>query len=196
MIYDLPTSLDVCGLSYEIRSDYRAVLDVCAALSDADLSDQDKGLVTLDIFYPAFSGYTVESDGTEEAILMPPEHYEEAIKRCFWFVSCGDENQNRKAPKLMDWEKDFKYIVAPVNRVVGQEVRAAQYMHWWTFIGAYYEIGGDCTFAQIVRIRDLLNRGKKLDKQDREWYVKNRGLVDMKSSYSEKEKAVLGAWGV
>lgn len=183
MIYDLPTSLEVCGVSYEIGSDYRAVLDVCTALSDSELSDQDKGLVTLYIFYPAFAE-------------MPPEHYEEAIKQCFWFISCGDDNQNRKAPKLMDWEQDFKYIVAPVNRVCGQEIRAVSYMHWWTFISSYYEIGGDCTFAQIVRIRDLLAKGKALDKADREWYRQNRELVDLKSTYSEQEKAVLSAWGV
>lgn len=183
MMYSLPTSLEVCGVNYEIRSDYRAVLDICTALSDVDLSDQDKAIVALAILYPGF----------EE---MPPEHYQEAIKKCFWFINGGaDDEPIRKAPKLMDWEQDFQYIVAPVNRVLGTEIRAVEYLHWWSFISAYYEIG-DCTFAQIVRIREKKAKGKALDKQDQEWYRQNRHMVDFKQTYSDSEKAVLSVWGV
>lgn len=176
----LPTSVDICGTEYEIRSDYRAALDVCAALTDAGLDEQERAFVVLDIFYPGFAD-------------MPPEHYGKAVKRCFWFISCGDETQSKAAPKLMDWEQDFKHIVAPVNRVVGREIRAMEYMHWWTFIAAYYEIG-DCLFTQIVRIRDLLARHKPLDKQDRAWYRRNRELVDLKVRYTEKEDEMLMQW--
>lgn len=181
MMYDLPTSLLVCGSEYEIRSDYRAVLDVCAALSDSELTDQEKAYAALYIMFPAFSD-------------MPAEHYQEAIRQCFWFINCGDEDQNQKAPKLMDWKHDFKYIVAPINRVVGQEVRSMPYLHWWSFISAYYEIG-DCTFAQIVRIRDMKARGKPLDKHDQEWYRRNRHMVDMPSDYTEAENDILKQWG-
>lgn len=181
MSYELPVGVEVCGADYEIRSDYRAVLDICAALSDVSPDEQDKALVVLDIFYPGFGD-------------MPPAHYEEAIKRCFWFIACGDDGQNRKAPKLMDWEQDFKYIVAPINRVVGTEIRSVGYLHWWSFISAYYEIG-DCLFAQIVRIRDKLARNKTLDKADREWYRDNRALVDLESKYTEAEENILKKWG-
>lgn len=177
----MPTSVEVCGTEYEIRSDYRAVLDICTALTDPELSDRDKAETALVIFYPDFSE-------------MPSGHYEEAVRLCFWFINCGDEEQSRKAPKLVDWEQDFKYIVAPINRVTGCEIRAKDYMHWWTFIAAYYEIG-DCTFAQIVRVRDLLTRGKPLDKADREWYRQNRHLVDMKTKYTQEEDTILKQWG-
>lgn len=183
MMYELPTSLDVGGRAYAIRSDYRAVLDICAALSDPDLDDQEKAYVALGILYPDF----------EE---MPSTHYQEALNKCFWFLNCGSEETNtQKAPKLVDWEQDFQYIVAPVNRVVGTEIRAVSYMHWWSFISAYYEIG-DCTFAQIVRIRDKKAKGKKLDKSEQEWYKNNRHMVDLKQSYSESEKEVMKEWGV
>ena len=182
MIFDLPTSVTIGGNDHQIRSDYRAVLDICTALTDPDLSDQEKAIVMLDIFYPNLSD-------------MPPEHYEEAVKKCFWFINCGeDEPAQHSAPKLVDWEQDFKYIVAPVNRVVGTEIRALEYLHWWSFISAYYEIG-DCTFAQIVRIRDMLARGKQLDKVEREWYEKNRNLVDLKVTYTEAENELLKMWG-
>lgn len=182
-MYELPKSLDVCGVMYEIRSDYRAVLDICAALSDTEMDEYNKAMECLEIFYPQFKE-------------MPPEHYQEALKRCFWFINCGSEEENnRKAPKLMDWEQDFQYIVAPINRVIGKEIRSAEDLHWWTFVSAYYEIG-DCTFAQIVRIRDKKAKGKKLDKAEQEWYKNNRKLVDFKHTYTDGEKEILKQWGV
>ena len=183
MIYDLPTSLEVCGTEYAIRSDYRAVLDICTALSDPDLSAQDKTLVALGIFYEDFE-------------TMPMDHYETALRRCFWFIDGGaDEDPAAyKRPKLMDWEQDFQFIAAPVNRVIGTEIRSVEYLHWWSFLSAYYEIG-DCVFAQIVRIRNLKAKGKPLDKADREWYQQNRKLVDLKTTYTEQENELLKQWG-
>ena len=66
-------------------------------------------------------------------------------------------------------------------------------MHWWTFLLAYYEIG-DCTFAQIVRIRDLRARGKPLDKTDQDWYNRNRRLVDFKRKYTEQDEEKFSKW--
>ncbi|WP_312280801.1 Gp15 family bacteriophage protein [Oscillibacter sp.] len=189
----LPTSLDVCGVFYEIRSDYRAAIDICVALSDADLSSQDKAFTALHILYPSFIGHVVERESGEEAVFMPTEHYDEAIKQCYWFINGGDTQSDGPQIKLIDWEQDFKHIVAPINRVTGTEVRAVEYMHWWTFIAAYQEIG-DCTFAQIVRVRDRKAKGKPLDKSDAEWYRKNRHLVDFKTQYTQNDDAVLSAW--
>lgn len=188
MIYGLPTKLDVGGKEYEIRTDYRAVLDICTALSDPDLNDEEKMFVALGIMYSDFDS-------------IPPVNYKEALDQCFWFINGGDETKQRKAPKLVDWEQDFKYIIAPINRVCGQDIRAILYdsetnvggFHWWSFISAYYEIG-DCLFAQIVRIRNKQARGKKLDKEEREWYRQNRELVDMRQNYSTAEKELLKEW--
>ncbi|NLU23148.1 MAG: hypothetical protein GXW99_00205 [Clostridiales bacterium] len=177
----LPKSILIGDVQYEIRSDYRAILDICTALSDAELSEQERAVAALGIFYPDFED-------------MPQDCYNDALKLMYWFINCGDdEKKNRTAPKLVDWEQDFRYIVAPINRVTGQEIRAVEYMHWWTFIAAYYEIG-DCLFAQIVRIRERKASGKALDKQDREWYAKNRELVDMKTQYTESDDSTMDLW--
>ncbi len=183
MIYDLPKSLDVCGTEYEIRSDYRAVLDVIIALNDVDLTENEKATVALYIFYPRYEN-------------IPIEHCQEALRQCFWFINGGkeDETGQKKSVKLIDWEQDFSYIVSPVNRVLGCEIRSVEYMHWWTFLGAYMEIG-ECTLAQIVRIRNAKAQGKKLDKQDQEWYAKNRHLVDIKRNYTSQENALIKKWG-
>lgn len=181
MNYGLPTSVEINGIDYEIRSDYRAVLDICTALADPELNNEEKAITAMDIFYPDFDS-------------MNPNDYHEAIEKCMNFINCGESESQQKAPKLVDWEQDFPYIVAPINRVIGKEIRAIEYLHWWTFISAYYEIGGDCLFAQIVQIRDKLARGKKLEKYEQEWLKKNRHLVDFKRVYTSDEQELLNQW--
>lgn len=179
-MYDLPTSVCVNGEEYQVRSDYRVALDIFEVLSDQGLTGEQKALAALDIFYPDF-------------LNIPANDMQEAANKMLWFLNCGDEGDNRKRPKLMDWEQDFQYIVAPINRVVGQDVRGIQYLHWWSFISAYYEIG-DCFFAHIVRVRSLKAKGKQLDKTDREFYRENKRLVDIKTKYTDAEDALLSEW--
>lgn len=190
MNYDLPKSFDICGTEYDIRYDFRPILEICAAMEDPELDNRDKVLVALTIFYPDLEN-------------MPPEYYPEAIKQCFWFIDGGEEFDNQKRPKLVSWDQDLPYIIAPVNRILGHETREIHYdaktntggLHWWTFLSAFREIG-ECTFSQIVRIRNLLAKGKKLDKPDQEWYRRNRNLVDFKHTYTESENDILSKWGV
>jgi len=178
----LPISLEVCGTEYRIRSDFRAALDICVALSDPELDGQDRAAVLLAILYPDLDD-------------MPQAHYEQAVDQGLRFLSGGQEDgASPKSPRLVDWEQDFPCIIAPVNRVLGREVRAEKYLHWWTFLAAYQEIG-DCTFAQVVRIRDRLARGKPLDKQDWDWYRRNRQLVEFKRKYTGTEDEQIKRWG-
>lgn len=183
MTFDLPKCLTVCGKEYEIRSDFRDVLNVLEIMGNLELREWERGLATLLFFYPDFQN-------------MPPEHYEDAKKQCFWFINGGkhDEQMKGKPPRLMDWEQDFPYIIAPVNRVLGQESRQAEYLHWWTFLSAYMEIG-ECIYAQIVRIRDMRNRGKPLDKAEKEWYRRNQKIVDLRTKYTSAEEDILKQWG-
>lgn len=180
MIYELPVSVDVGGTSYDIRTDYRAVMDIFTALSANDLSEAEKVYVILNIFYVDFEK-------------MPKSGYQEALDKCFWFVNCGEDEESGKTQKLMDWEQDFSYIVAPINRTIGKDVRAVEYMHWWSFMAAFMEIG-DCYFAQLVRIRSLKAKGRRLDKEDQEFYRKNKSRVDIKHKYTKEEMDVLKKW--
>lgn len=179
-VYDLPTSTLVNETEYEIRSDYRAVLDVMMALGDAELSDRERGAIAMEIFYPQFGE-------------MPPSDYEEAVKYLMWFVNGGEMYTGKPSRKLADWEQDFHLIVNPVNRVLGYEVRAVDYLHWWTFLAAYCEIG-DCMFAQVVAIRGKKARHKKLEKWERDFYKEHRDLIDLKHQATDAEQEIIDRW--
>lgn len=183
MNYSLPTSLEVNGTEYAIQSDFRAVLDILTALSQSDMTGQEKTLACLGVFYPDLDE-------------MPVSDYQEALQACFRFIDKAPESKKqKKEPQIMSWEQDFDMIIAPVNRIAGCEIRSLPYLHWWTFLSYYQEIG-DCLFAQVVHIRDKKARGKTLDKQEREFYRNNREIIDLKTTYTESEKDVLAAWGI
>lgn len=74
----------------------------------------------------------------------------------------------------------------------GYEVRGAAYLHWWTFIGYFNEIG-DGLYSTVMHIRCKRASGKKLDKGEQEFYKNNKDLIDVKEQKSiyelEAEKA-------
>ena len=115
MNWGLPTSVEIGGESYEIRTDFRVILDIFVMLSDPDLSGTDRAEGILAMFYVA-----------PESI--PPQHLQEAVDRFTWFQNGGQEQQNgKKQPRLVDWERDYPLIVPPINRIFGRDIREVPY---------------------------------------------------------------------
>lgn len=180
----LPKFVEIGGAPYDIRSDYRDIREIMIAMNDKELTEAERIEVALTIFYP-------------NASEIPPEHIQEALDRLSWFINCGkpESGQRKKIPKLIDWEKDFSVIVSPINKIIGTEVRALEYLHWWTYKAAWDEIPPDCTWAQVVRIRNKRARNKPLDKSEAQWYRENRDLVEIAPTYTAEELAFLLQYG-
>jgi hypothetical protein len=174
----LPVALEVGGEERPIRTDYRVALDIFLALTDPELDNYNRVMETLECLY------------IDE---IPSELWEEALKKAFWFLRGGEDEKKDNGPQLVAWSQDFNYIAAPISKVVGQDIRGMEYLHWWSFLSAYMGIG-DCLFAEIVRIRDKKARGKKLDKVDRDFYRKNREIIDIKKPLTDSEQEILKEW--
>ena len=174
----LPDALEVGGEKEPIRTDYRAALDIFLALTDPELDPYNRAMELIDILY------------INE---IAPDNYEEAVEKGLWFLRGGEDEPKEKGPQLVSWSQDFNYIAAPISKVIGQDIRGMAHLHWWTFLSAYMGIG-DCLFAEIVRIRDMKARGKKLDKADREFYRRNREAIEIKKSLTEAESEIIKEW--
>ena len=187
--WKLPTSLRIGRYDYDIRTDFRVILDILTAVNDPDIfepgmSDDEKkyeqAMTMLQILYIDFD-------------TIPPSDWDEAIKKSCEFIDCGLKDDGCPKPALMDWEQDAPIIVPAVNKVCGFDVRSSDYMHWWTFLGYYMEIG-ECTLSTVVSIRNKKRKGKKLEKWEQEFYRNNKHLVDLKArriERSEEEKDAL-----
>lgn len=181
-LWKLPDSITVAGTAYKIRTDYRVVIDLLCALSDPDMTGatQDEtnlihAMLMLQIIVPDWQR-------------MPQEHYIEAIKAINAFIDMGEADTDKKTSvRLMDWTQDARMIIPAVNRVVGHEIRLDTYMHWWTFMGAYMEIG-ECAYTHILGIRHKRAKGQKLEKWEQEYIKDNRDLVILKNRLSDEEQ--------
>ena len=173
MIGDLPTSLEVNGVEYKIRTNMKDILKVVQAFDDVELEDSEKVYICLLIIYEDFES-------------MPKEDYKEALDKAVWFIDCGAE-PSKGHKKTMDWEQDEALIFPAVNRVAGCEVRSLAYIHWWTFMGYFMEIH-DGTYAQVLQLRSKRANGKKLEKWEREYWENNKEICEIKQKYTEEEK--------
>lgn len=183
----LPKTIEIDGEELDIRYDFRVIIEILIMLIDPELSNDDKAEALITMFY------------------LEPERIRNtkaAVDAAYRFIDANSDRKPQKGERLTDWEQDFDYIVSPINRILGYECRAVDYdvnsntggVHWWTFMAAYMEIGGDCLFSQIVSIRDKLARKKKLEKYEREWLRRNADLVNIKTKYTSKEDEILSAW--
>lgn len=185
MTFTLPKTVEIGGKEYAIRYDFRVILEIIVMLNDPELTDDEKVEAIIEMFY--FDDVPFSK---------------EAVEACFSFIDGGRPQKNKKQPRLLDWEQDFEYIIAPVNRVLGFEARAVDYdienntggVHWWTFLGAYMEIGSDCLFSQIVSLRDKQARGEKLEKHERKWLKRNNDIVQLKQHFSATEDDLIKEW--
>lgn len=176
MVWELPETLEVNGIDYKIRTDFRAILDIINVFSDPNFEDDDKWIVCLTILYEDFEN-------------IPESDYTEAMEKARWFIDCGmDYKTNTKKPTLMDWEQDGSIILPAINKVLGYECRAQKQLHWWTFIGAYMEIG-ESLFSNILSIRSKKAKGQKLEKHEREFMRENQDIVILKTRLTEDEQS-------
>lgn len=180
-MWNLPIAVEIGDIEYPIRNkcDYRVVLDVIAALNDDELNMENRLKCALFIFYED---------------LTDCKDLETAVREMMKIINNGEdetEQEQPQKPQIMDWQHDFKQLAPPISRVLGYSVReASRYTHWYDFIGAYMEIG-ECTFSNIVSIRNKKLKGKKLEAWEQEFYRENKKMVDLPQKLTDEEKELL-----
>lgn len=172
--WDLPTTLEVGGHSWNIRSDYRAVLDILSYFNNPEYDNDERWMICLDILFEDFSE-------------MPYELYEEAAKAATEFIDAGQKDDGKPHPRLIDWEQDALQIVSAVNAVAHTEVRAIPYLHWWTFLCYFMEIG-ESNISTIIHIRKKIADREKLEPWETKFYKENKRTIDIGADTESQEE--------
>lgn len=191
MIGRLPETLTVGGEKYPIRTDYRNVLDVFEAFQNPDLSDVEKWEVAIYMMFECFSCYDDAFEAAEAGFLVEGAEnvfpIDESIKQISWFISAGQPEKEVLELPTYNWKQDEQIIFSAINKVAGKETRELEYLHWWTFLGYFNEVG-EGTFSFVVGIRHKLNHGKKLEKHEKEFFAKNKNLVKLEKKKTKEEQ--------
>ena len=170
-LWELPRSAVIGGKSYALHCDFRDILEIFSYLNSPELPEYMKWRLALRLFYEG---------------VIPPEHRREAIDYLIEFIRCGESGEEKHAPAILDWDRDAPLIIADVNKVAGQELRALPFLHWWTFM-AYFHAIGEGQLSFLLCLREKLRQGKKLEDWEREYYSRNRARVDLPKRYTRQE---------
>lgn len=180
-MYDLPVSITIEDRQYQITNngDYRVVLDCFNALSDNELSEDEQVLASLLIFYNEFDD--IEDLPNDQELLK-----QLAQEMCKFF-NCGQEETVGASSnqQLIDWESDSLIVTAAINNVAHTEIRSLPYLHWWTFMGYYMSVG-ESVLSTVVGIRNKLNKGKELEKWEKEFKAENPQYFNWKKKTKEQ----------
>ena len=184
-MFELPTSVIIDDVAYPIRNrgDFRMVIDCFTALSDFELDASYRTMTCLIIFY---DGMRDEND----VVATFGNNLDKAITKMYEFFNCNQLSSPgaHMKHKLVDWKQDAQLIAGAINLVAGKEIRAEAYLHWWTFMGYYLNIG-ECAFSTIVGIRHKIKSGKKLENHEKEFKRDNPQYFVWDSQTTEENQA-------
>ncbi len=189
-MYELPTSIFIGDEEFKIRNngDYRVILDCFDALDDCELSQEERLIACLIIFY---------EDINSVDDIARFQDMGQAVEKMFKFFNCNQENPGANLNhKVIDWSQDFQLICSSINIIANKEIRLEPYLHWWTFMGYYTNIG-EGPFATVVSIRSKMLKGKKLENYEKEFRKSNPQYFvwDAKSAEDKAmEEEILSMW--
>lgn len=179
--------MTIDAASFAIRADYRVILGIFRALNNPEYTDAEKWEIALKSFY-------VDADNLPDV--------EEALSQMVLFFSGGTDQRDtddRTRPQLMDWEQDADILIPAINKAAGVDVRGLDFLHWWTFLSYYMEIG-ESTFSTVVGIRKKMAYGEKLDDFEKTLVRENPGMVLLKDAQrraeDEADRAALAEIGL
>ena len=184
--WKLPAVLRVGAADFAIRTDYRVILSIFRVMNGEDYTEAEKWEIALRSFY-------INADALPDI--------EEAIRQMTQFFSGGADadDDDRKRPQLMDWEQDADILIPAVNKAAGYDVRGVDYLHWWTFLSYYMEIG-ESTFSTVVGIRRKMEYGEKLETYEKQFVQDRPRLVFLRDAKrrreDEEDRAALAEMGL
>lgn len=184
-MYTLPTTVKIRDNDFKIRNkgDFRMVLDCFNALQDDNLSQQERVISSLIIFYDDVHSY-------EDLCVLfkDDEDLKLAIEKMYEFFNCNQKEVGAKQNyKLIDWDNDSQIICSAINNVANIEIRSLEYLHWWTFMGYYISIG-ESVLSTVVSIRHKIATGKKLEKYEKDFKKDNPNYFNFDYRTSEQRE--------
>lgn len=189
-MYELPITVEVAGKSYKIRNgaDYRTIIGVISLCEDPELTKEERTVSALIVFYEDINEF-------EDIFEVFGENTKDAMDAMLKFISYDydDDLASSAKVKLIDWVQDENLIIAGINSVARTEVRALEYLHWWTFLSYYMSIG-ESALSTVVSIRNKIAKGKKLEKYEKEFRRENPSYFRWKNQEIEERNFIESIW--
>ncbi|EDT26136.1 MULTISPECIES: bacteriophage Gp15 family protein [Clostridium] len=183
----VPEEVEINGVKYKIRSDFRTSILFELLMQDNDIEDELKLQQALKLYFPK---------------LPPTEDFEEALKKIIWFYGGGREEKevnskknnssSRKEKNIYSFEYDDEYIYSAFLSQYKVDLQDIDYLHWWKFKAMFKGLTEENTIVKIMKYRSIdLNSIK--DKEERKFYKEMQELYALPNIKNKAEDEKLRA---
>lgn len=170
----LPKKIKVNGTIYDIRYDYRTVINTLLAFEDNELSHEEKLYIMVKNIY------------INE---IPENDFEEACLKAIKFIDLGAKNtntSNNQDKRIYSFTKDGNYIFSGINSTHHIDLEKEPNLHWWKFMSMFMDMGTECMFGEITYYRKRKLEGK-LTKEEKKVYEKIKDIIDLEENKKPSE---------
>ena len=187
LIDEVPTTVIIDDVEFEINSDFRISMMFELLINDPELSERERLYQALILYYPII-----------------PSNLEAAVDKIMWFYKCGKEEQEennntnkssgkKTVKKIYDYEHDSEIIFASFMKSYNINLQRDN-LHWWEFKSLFDNIDEDSKLYKIMEIRSV-NLNQVKDKDKKNYYKKMKDLYKLPDNISKSEKEKLDEIG-
>ena len=188
----LPTTIEIDKRKYEIHSDFRTSIIFALMMQDDSLSEEEKLLGALKLYYPVI-----------------PKNTEKAIEKIYWFYSRGNVEEDNKKVKqgkrifkrnnkrAYDFETDSDLIFTAFMTQYNINLNREN-LHWWEFMALFNSLNDDNGIVKIMNYRTI-DLTSIEDKKERKMYSDLQKYYSLEDRISKEEEELLkkkrAEWG-
>ena len=180
----LPTSFVIDNRKYEFNSDFRTSILFCLLMQDEELTEEEKILQGLQLYYPEI-----------------PNNKEEAYKKILFFYSRGKEDNaetkvkqgkrifKRNSNRAFDFEEDADLIFSAFMTQYSINLNRDN-LHWWEFMSLFNSLKDDNEIVKIMNYRTI-DVNTIEDKKERKMYKQLQDYYSLENTMTMEEKQLL-----
>ena len=165
-------------ISEEIYTDFRRGILFELLMQNNKISEKEKILQTLQLFYKDISKI---------------KNVEKAIENIIWFYKCGkeeninQENKKNNKKQIYGYEFDDELIYDAFKGQYGIDLQDIEYLHWWKFKAMFEGLKEDNQIVKIMGYR-AMDISKIKDKDERKRYKEIQKLYALPDMRTKEQK--------
>jgi len=174
LLIDLvPTNVNIEGAEYDINSDFRTSILFELLMQDSEVSEEDKIIQALQLYYPIL-----------------PSDINESVDKLLWFYRCGRDEVIRKGTgsgkntQIYSFDYDDNYIYSAFLDQYNIDLQDIEYLHWWKFKAMFKALKEDNEIVKIMGYR-AMDLSKIKDKEQKAYYKNLKELYKIPTSKDE-----------
>nr|DAZ28658.1 MAG TPA: hypothetical protein [Caudoviricetes sp.] len=151
---DLPVTIQVCGESIPIVTDFREYIKLLDMLKDDDVSETERILLLNEYFLKEVLDIEEGINRLSDFVSM------KALEKvCLEEENSEEEHQEPEEQKvekpLFSFSVDYPYILSGFMRDYGLDLLSVKYLHWWKFRMLFDGLSDDTEIKQRIMYRSI-----------------------------------------